>query len=190
MNAEILQTLLIDRSLGALSVETEALLADYLDRHPETAALAREYSETATLARLSLGSAKTISAPPFPGYKIRLAQRSLVRRRRLRVAALLAASLLLGTVFGTLVSRQSLSPHVGQKSPATVTTIETPQPPSTESTTPSARFWSRARFLAQNMASSDSRSPRFAWISPIRTPIPEPSHDSLDHNTQPDAFND
>jgi len=60
MDSQTLERLILDQALGALSPDCATLLENYLATHAEAAALAREMSATASLARKAL-------AEPVPG---------------------------------------------------------------------------------------------------------------------------
>ena len=65
MREDALERLLMDRSMGALSADTEEMLRAYLERDPRAAALAASLDQTANLARAALRQAPPAALPPF-----------------------------------------------------------------------------------------------------------------------------
>src|SRR5437762_13164267 len=81
LDLERVERLAIDRALGALDVDVDALLAAYLELEPDAARAATRFDETARLAGRTLGSTDagdhrdTSPLPPFPADRIREAGR-------------------------------------------------------------------------------------------------------------------
>ncbi len=142
MNAKILETLLIDRALGQLSPEVEALVADHLAAHPEAARTAAELSETVALAVRAL-------AHPAPRLKLPPPAVAIFPLRRTRRALALAASF----VAGAGVTFLALHNPAPQPVPA-LAQVPVPvpiQPARQVKTDPSVRalpFWSKERAVA------------------------------------------
>jgi len=89
MNHEILERLLIDRALGQLPEDVEALLAEHLSSSPETRTMAEQIQESVNLAAMALPRPRT--ARPAP-----LQISGLVRTERIRRGLALAASFAIG----------------------------------------------------------------------------------------------
>lgn len=98
MTHELLDQLLLDRALGALSPEVDALLAAYIATNPDLAKRASEYSATVDSARDVLcGDAGLATAlPSFPRPRIESALRAARVRRLSLHAVSLAACVLFG----------------------------------------------------------------------------------------------
>jgi anti-sigma factor RsiW len=146
MNAEILETLLIDRALGQLSPEVEALLAEHLMADPEAARAAAELSETVTLAEIALQRpARRLELPP-PAVAM------FPPRRILRVLAL-AASFVAGAGVALLALRGTVPRPEASLAPASAPSPAAVQAPSARrvETDPAVRalpFWSKERAVA------------------------------------------
>jgi hypothetical protein len=96
MDTETLERLLMDRALGALPADAEALLAAWVSDHPEKRAVAERIERTVGAARAALAEEKPVRLPPFPVEAI---GRRLAERRRWAVVgevAGLAACVLVG----------------------------------------------------------------------------------------------
>lgn len=165
MDANVIERLLIDRSLGELSPDVEALLQAHLDSHPGDARLAKEIGDTIARAREALrgaGTEATIALPPAPfaGADFAEGRRASWRAwaRRLSAAALIALAFWLG----------------GRGTPAV------PQPgPNGEGNAfheqrapraPASGFWSATR-LRESVAGRRSAHPvRIKWPGPMTRP--------------------
>ena len=103
IDREILERLLIDRALGELSPDAEALLEDYLAREPEASEEAEEIARAADLARRALTPSEEVDSHPLPPLLLygrwRILWRAGVR------AAALAACLLIGVGVGLWLSQ-------------------------------------------------------------------------------------
>lgn len=174
MKPELLESLLLDRTLGELSPEVAALLNAHLAQNPAAARRATEFADTLSLARTI--TAAPIAAPRRPLDLARLreahrAQHSVTRRfELLRLAACLALGLGLGWLAHTPPSRAELA----VASPAATPGLSSPAP--APAAAPSARFWSVARLVAEERARSASAAghddPRYElhWNSPTKVP--------------------
>ena len=180
MDAETLERLLIDRALGALPADTEALLAAYLEGEEQATTQGKVLDQTVSLARQALADAAPPDAalPPFPKAKLARAQRT----RRLRLAtvqaAALAACVLIGFSVGGLGSNSLLPPEVpppperAQLSegirPAATVTIR-PSAEITDSTYRST-FWSVQAWRERAAKDRPRRQRRLIWDSVAKWP--------------------
>ena len=97
MNKEILDTLVIDRALGVLPPETEALLDAYIGQHPESAAVLELTLDAVSGARTLL---KNADSAPLPDFRApRIVRRRKQRRYVVQIAGM-AASLIIGIAAG------------------------------------------------------------------------------------------
>ena len=179
MNAEALEKLLIDRALGVLSPETEALLAEYLSRDADAAGLAGEIAETARLATETLRSEPRTPPPPLSWREVQRAEGSRRRRQRLRGVAVIAAALLLGTGFGALAFR---GPSGSVVPPRSAVVARTPAEPHVPTEAPArsdpSPFWSLAGLRQRAPAARPTRSIGLVWTSPVRKPRLEVRNDT------------
>ncbi len=161
MNAETIERLLIDRSLGMLSEDVETLLEAHLAVDAETAALAAQFDQTAALARRALAVEAAVELPPFPAERVRSEGRSLRRWIWTRNISGVAATLVLGVGLGAAMFGGSVS--VVDK--AVVTTNDA-SPVSTES----AGIWSTRRVIERAAREPEKSASRLIWDSPVRKP--------------------
>src|ERR1044071_598 len=138
MDRFLLQRLLVDRSLGALSPDVAGLLEAWLARDADALRLACEFDRTALLARCAMPAAGHVRLPGFPRARLERAG-TVLRLRRIagRVAAL-AACLVLGFSLGHVVleNRERLD--------ATTSMIQ-PAPQGEKAGDNSEGFWSARR---------------------------------------------
>ena len=102
MKQEILNRLLIDRSLGALAPDVAALLEAYLEREPADSEAAAEIEESVRLARKALEGGPAVQLPPLKMLPLPEQPPAEHRRRRAWWPAELAAALVLGIGLGFL----------------------------------------------------------------------------------------
>ena len=172
MDAEVLERLLMDRALGALTPDVESLLGAYLASDPATAARGSEFETAATAARRVLGSALPAKLPPFPAVGLQKIEQSRRRLIRLRNVAGIAAALVFGVgLVAALFRTGSTAPHVGtsvaQRPPASafVTAITAvPHDASPDG------FWSGQRLYEQARVAKHAAPSRVVWESPISRP--------------------
>jgi anti-sigma factor RsiW len=156
MKPEMLDPLLLDRTLGELSPEVAALLDAHLAQNPEAARRAVELADTLQLARAA--TVTPTGSPPRPLDRERLLRaqrRQLFPRRRSEVFRL-AACLALGLGLGWLARTPSPRTIVAAAAPRPLPIISVP------TTRPIAaqteRFWSVARLVAEERAQSATES--------------------------------
>jgi anti-sigma factor RsiW len=139
MKSDVLERLLMDRALGQLGPDVEALLADYLANNPAAAAQAQELQDVVDAATEAV-------RPTAPALELPNQIHRLMWRHRAEQVFAVAASFVVGVGITALVLRANLrrenvailhSP-IRQGSPALATKIE------------SLPFWScqRAYLLA------------------------------------------
>ena len=166
---------MIDRALGALAPEVEALLAEHLERDAAAADVARQWDETVGLARRTLAAVPVGSVPPFSQKAIRAGRRSV---GRLLGAAAVAASLLLGVGLGAwLFGGPADPPPVGHRaSPSDVAGGTLPIDEATIVGTSSegendgrSRIWSWSR-LRPRATDRRRSSLGLVWTSPLQRP--------------------
>ena len=150
MKPEVLDALLIDRSLGEVSPEVAELLDAYLSQNPGAAARAGEFTATLALARSTTAlSRKT----PRPIDSARLQrERDLVRIRARRTEALrLAACVALGLGVGWLLrpTHETGAPRVANHTVIVgVPARSVPQSPN---------FWSLAHFAPERVKTQSEK---------------------------------
>jgi len=154
MNKTTLDALLIDRALGALPPETEALLDAYLEQSPAIAAALDKTCDAVNLARAAFDHE---TAPALPSFHAPvLARRRKLHRRSLQVIGL-AATLAIGFFFGQY--------HLGRP-PASVpdsrrAVIESVPAPK------AAGIWS---ITPERLTRTKKRSSNWKWHSPVQQP--------------------
>ena len=147
MKTEVLEALLLDRALGQLTPEVEALLAEYVATHPQATDALPNWDETVSLAATVLKKQPpALKLPPSPVV--------VFPRSRLRSLAALAASFAAGAGLAVLGLRSGPSPTVNpiphQSSLTVPAPIAAPVVRQTE-VPPAIRtlpFWSTERAIA------------------------------------------
>jgi hypothetical protein len=159
MTQEILNRLLIDRSLGALAPDVTALLDGYLEREPDHPEVAGEIEESVRLAKLALRSGPAIQLPPLKLLPLRERPPAESRPRRAWWPAELAAALVLGIGLGFLAFRPGEPARVTLETPAAAVRVETADSGSSDA------FWSVKRLARAEPKTASSRGPRVTWDS-------------------------
>jgi hypothetical protein len=176
MDQEMLERLMLDDSLGALSGDIRALLVDRIgDSGGAAAARAAEYRRIVEAARASLRQGRRETLPPFPAARLRREASSLRRRRMAGRIAALAASLVLGLGLGYLAfGRADATLPAPAPAPVAVAQAAPSNPePSPESDPAPAvitDFWSVRRLAARAMAARPQTSVKVTWFSPVEEP--------------------
>jgi anti-sigma factor RsiW len=173
MKTETLETLLIDRALGALSPEVAELLESHLIQNPDAVRHAESVESTVRLARTAVAGAPVSTGHAPPLDRVRKTLR--VRRRQAFATELskLAACLLLGLTIG-LIGRSGGSPA---GAPEVSAAVVGPLIASDAANAAGGRngFWSLANFAPGKPEQSaagvrqDSRY-RLHWDSPVKMP--------------------
>jgi hypothetical protein len=160
---ETLDRLLMDRALGALPPDVEALLDAYLEHDAAGAARAREFGAAAMAARRLLQQPLPTPLPPFPATSIRDVARAQTRVRALghvaSMAAVLVVGIGLGLVFPHGRTLEAPGPRFTIVAPAPVITAE-----------PAPGFWSTARLYASARRSSRTETAPVIWDSTTSLP--------------------
>jgi anti-sigma factor RsiW len=175
MKAELLEALLIDRALGALSPEVGELLETHLARDPAAAEQAAGLSATVGLARRVMARPETQPTRSLPLARWR--KQAVVQQRHARAWELtrLAAGLLLGLSLGWYGrpggDGTGLAEHPRPAEPAGLATVADHSGP----VEPAKSFWALSGFTAGQQArpaatgSSKTRY-RLRWDSPVKIP--------------------
>jgi hypothetical protein len=190
LDSERVERLAIDRALGALDEDVDALLAAYLELEPDAARVAAGVDGTARLARESIGSIggvdqrDTSPLPPFPADRLRKAGHGGSRAMRLAgIVAALAACVVAGSLLGaTLARRASVAPGGApvvrqEPPPANDGQLVRAAPagrlfgaPAREASAGSG-LWSARRLIARadsRQRASASNAPTLRWTSPTK----------------------
>lgn len=167
MNADTMERLLIDRSLGLLPQDVEALLDAHLANEPAAAEQAAEFDQTAELARRALASDTGAELPPFPAEQLRREGRSLRRWIWTRNISAVAATVVFGIGLGAALFRNAGSEVRSDNDlgAATAPLIDK------RTTSPaSAGMWSARRMIERASRAPAERPARLIWDSPVRKP--------------------
>ena len=178
LNPETLERLLIDRALGALSPDVEALLASHLEGDRSASEDTQQLAVVVETARRALqGDAPKL--PPFPAEQLRRAQQ---RRRRAVVAgggAAFVAAVAAGLVLGAMLF--SRPPHADAPKSAVgrptsvVLTVDPEAGGSDESASEpppavSDGFWSMRRWRERAASARHGETSSVRWDSPVKRP--------------------
>lgn len=101
MKPDVIERLLMDRALGHLDPDVDALLSDYLANDASAATQARELQSLVYLASAAVRQPAPVAAPPSQIHR-------LVWRHRAEQALALAASFVIGVGISALVLRANL----------------------------------------------------------------------------------
>jgi hypothetical protein len=166
LEREMLEKLVLDRALGALTPEAARLLEAYGEGDARVGELEREYEQTVGLARRALAEAREPALPPFPAERIA----AEARRRRLwritRNAGALAACVLIGLMGGM---RWSTVPTPPVEAVSAVAMRGENGRGGVPDETRGSGFWSSQRIHKQAQAASAGR-PAGLWRSPVQMP--------------------
>lgn len=158
----------MDRALGAVSPEVEALLSAYLMHDAKAAERSREFRKAADLARQVLRDRSIPTLPPLPVVALRQAAQTRRRLVLLRNVASLAACLLIGVGLGAWALRET---SVSMPSKSVVWPLVHDKVTIAEAdTSESAGFWSLQRLYEQARDRKRSRPLLLKWDSPARKP--------------------
>ncbi len=163
MNPEVIERLLIDRGMGELSEDVNALLQAHLDTHPADVDAAEEIDDTIVLAWRAVQTApadRPATHPPFVHVVQSHRRRATLQSwtRRLATAATIALAFWLGT-YAAPPSRhpEPVAMNHAQPSPRT-------------GSNGSTGFWSTARLRQSITAHRPSPHPRIPWPGPLTRP--------------------
>ncbi|MGB9624432.1 MAG: hypothetical protein ACPMAQ_06170 [Phycisphaerae bacterium] len=169
MDRETLQRLKLDRALGVLSPDCEALLTAYLRERPAEASDLQEMEETVKLARRALRDEAPTRLPEFPAERLRRAARSEWRRKTVRNLTGIAASMLIG--FG-LRAAWFPATEPGRGGETIPVVAQGRIEPEGKADSREAGFWSAHRLHERRAAVQPSQHPprRLIWRSPVEVP--------------------
>ncbi|MEK6643038.1 MAG: hypothetical protein AABZ08_03955 [Planctomycetota bacterium] len=163
MNHETLERLLIDRRLGELTEDTEALLKEVLRLAPDTAPIAERIDATLELASRALRAAKSPAAPlpPLNSQSLAIAAKRPISSTALPGRFAIAAALILTFWLGGRMS-----------SPTSISVSDrTPQLQITKAIDASpVNVWSLGQLAARSVQTRTSDSANIQWTSPIARP--------------------
>ncbi len=168
MDAEALERLMMDASLGALDADARALLRAYLEKEPAAAARAAAIETTAELARRAMTGGRAAAGPaafpPFPAAALRRAQRNRGGIRVARRATAMGACLPLWLGIGAL--RWGAAGGAGT-SPMLVTNDgPTARPPALHTD----GFWSTQKWYDRAARAEPRAAGGLSWHSPVERP--------------------
>ena len=169
MNTETLDRLLMDRALGALPPDADALLAAYLDHDSASATRAQEFDAAAAAARRLFQQPASAGLPAFPALRIHKVEQARQRLRIVRHAAGLAAALVLGLGLG--IGFSSGGVQVSSEEAATVS-HEPRWASAAAPGRPQPGFWSTQRLYHDAHEARRSESVRVIWDSAVSLPKP------------------
>jgi len=164
MDNETLDRLLMDRALGGLSADVEALLAAYLAQVPDAATRAGEFQTAADAARRVLRSDR--STVPQPAVmRWQEVERTRRRLRMLRQGLWAAAILILGVGLGLMWPRTDY--HSGTLGASATARNEAALPPERRLI---GDFWSAPRLYQQARRAAVPTHTRLIWHSAVNRP--------------------
>ncbi len=168
MDAETLERLLMDRALGALSPDADALLTAYLEHDAEATERSREFAAAATSARHVLRRAAPATLPPFPAAGVQQLEQARRRLVWVRNAASMAAALVIGVGLGAWLTKQM--PADGRTDVKPVVVEFVAKLPVAEPEPAANRFWSTQRLYEQARRTKRVEAARVIWDSPVLKP--------------------
>lgn len=167
MNTETLERLMLDRGLGALPPDCEALLAAYLEERPEAAAACRRFERTVGLARAALAEKPAGPPPAFPTERLLQTRWSYRGWRIMRNAAGIAAAILIGFgAHGLLFRAEPPSPI----RPGPTVIAQAGSDRRSEANDGGSSFWSSRRLYERASETLPKSSNRVIWDSPVKPP--------------------
>jgi hypothetical protein len=155
MNHEILERLLIDRALGQLTEDVEALLAEHLSSSSQAGKMAEDIEMTVSLAAKALPPSRIAAPAQFPISNL-LREEHFRRRLALAASFILGAGVaFLGLKAATLRSDHAATPPAVAQS---VNAVPAPQPSAeVEREAQFLPFWSNRRAIL--LATAARRQP-------------------------------
>jgi hypothetical protein len=163
MEVEILERLLMDRALGGLSPDVEALLAAHLAHNAGAAGRAREFEAAAIAARQVLNSGGPLALPHFPAAQIRGLERTRRQLVLVRNVAGIAASVIVGIGLGVAFFRGPAARPETVPTPIAIVATAGPAAPRGE-------FWSAQRLYEKSRRTEHPDAVRLIWDSAVSTP--------------------
>ncbi len=168
MNEETLERIVMDRALGALAPDTNALLEAFLEKEPGYADRVKEIEQSIALAKRALPPPRTVSLPPLKIQPLRTTIARPNAWQRVRWPIGLAAAFVLG------FSLSSFTVAPDRASPSGADIARRALPVTRMASTPAniapSDFWSASRLAGLESKTASPRPPRLTWISPVRKP--------------------
>lgn len=169
MDAETLERLLMDRALGSLPQDSEALLEAYLSHDLGAAERAREFADATDAARQVLRSGEATTLPAFPITQVLKLERAQRKIRWLRNTAGIAATLVVGIGLGAWFAQVPARVPLGAGSTPIEMVARLAGPADAESR--GKRFWSESRLARVVHRSQPTRgTQKLIWDSPVARP--------------------
>lgn len=164
MDAETLERLLMDRALGGLAPDVDALLDAYLAQDPSAAERAREFTAAAAAARAVLGAHGREALPPFPGPRLAALEAARRRLRIVRNVTSLAAVLIIGIGLGIGLARDARRAPRPDTRPArlVLATVERPMR--------NTSMWSKQRLIERARRTHSDADLKLIWESAVDRP--------------------
>ncbi len=171
MDAETLERLLMDRALGGLAPDVDALLAAYLEHDAGAAQREREFATAVQTAQEALRETAPVALPPFPAARIRGLEHARRRLVLVRNVAGIAAVLVLGIGLGAGFGGRYGAEHINAASTGTTVLSGAVAVAGTESELPgTGEFWSARRLYEQAHSEKHGDAVRVIWDSPVSSP--------------------
>lgn len=176
MTDDTLERLLIDRSLGALPTDVDALLTEYLRSRPDAAGRVRELELLIGMTRQVLAARTELPSPSFPLEQGARRWRTLTQSGSWR-AATLAACLLIGIGLGALITRherdgaERLSTQPPSPRPVAVESNERENFVMAAPSEPADAFWSANKLIKGAPRGIGRSSAALQWTSPVSSPF-------------------
>lgn len=122
MNQHIIESLVMDQALNALSSDTEQLLKAYLSEHAEFQDMVDSIHQTATLGQNAVTAERPTKIPPLPRERLthRFRHNRWMVRQRWKT---IAASILIGLVIGFVLKQPS---HIDHQSDQLISVVQGP----------------------------------------------------------------
>ena len=158
MKPEIIERMLIDRALGALEPDTDALLDAYLEKEPALKNLAAGIDETVLLTKQAMPIPKLAGLPPLKARPFPSPESRFRFPSALLWPAGIAAAFFLGLSLSVLIPRQNTT-LISDMRPATETRPAIAVTPSNNAAAPQG-FWSIKRLASLTPNSSAPAQPR------------------------------
>ncbi len=167
MDAETLERLLMDRALGALGPDVEALLDEHLAQDPEGCQRAAEFAGATSAARQALGAGVPLRLPEFPALRLATLERTRRRLAWVRNTGAVAATLVVGIWLGGLLTSGRPGPDTPVSGAGERTALAASAPAHADA---DGGFWSVARLVDRSRQPERSRALRLIWDSPAERP--------------------
>ena len=170
MDADTLERLLVDRALGGLPPDTEALLSAYLADRAEARALGERIGAAVLGAKAALADGEPARVPLFPADVFR--ERMAARRRWAVVGRVsgLAACVLIGIGLHAVWMSGPATVVQGPGSTKIVQRTDNALPLPIAAETHRPGFWSGKQWYEKAEQNRSERNQRVIWDSPLARP--------------------